>query len=254
MIMEQISPASLIPMDLFIEDEPIVLDLVYAEANHPRNIFKAQIYQSDARFWTHKDLGAVTLLVARILNDQFGYTLELKDSLRTVEAQTAMQVTAIVKANPHWCVEGPDRLLSPPGQGAHPRGMAMDVCVIDKNNIEVDMGTPFDYLTEDPNDNPAARGYKNFPPEIIENRKHLDDAFDLAGKRLGLEILPISSEWWDFRFTTNHTKRYEPLRDRNLPPQMQMTIKSDNNIPNFDDKHFEKLKTDLLNKIENLHK
>ena len=45
--------------------------------------------------------------------------------------QTAMGKTQIVKDNPDW-LEEPNRMVSPPGNGAHPRGMAIDVCVFDK--------------------------------------------------------------------------------------------------------------------------
>ena len=52
----------------------------------PRNIFGEALYHEQARFWAHKDLAFITLLTARKLNQDHGYSLELKDCLRTIDA------------------------------------------------------------------------------------------------------------------------------------------------------------------------
>ncbi len=139
----EIDPADLVPMDLFTEGFPVRIDLVYARERHPDNIF-GKIYHDKARLWTHKDLAAITLLASNICHERYGLYFSLRDSLRTKEAQTLMQQADIVRRNPHWCEE-PNRLLSPPGAGAHPRGMAMDLVLEDKDGGLIDMGTPFDY-------------------------------------------------------------------------------------------------------------
>ena len=242
--MKKILPSDLIPMDIFVGSEPIKIDLVYADGNHPRNIFEKDLYQKTARFWTHKDLAAVTLIVARNLSKKYGYTLELQDSLRTMEAQESMQDTNIVRAHPEW-MEEPDRLLSPPGAGAHPRAMAIDVAPLNKDGNKVDMGTPFDHM-----DIQSHRTYKNFSDEILDNRKILESSFVNAGKLIGREILPIASEWWDFRFYPDDTAQYKPLSDRDLPPQMQLTGHFENNIPDFDQEHFDKLAQEIITIVD----
>lgn len=246
--MKNIPPTDLVPMDIFIQREPILTDLVYAKANHARNIFKTQIYCDGARLWAHKDIAIVTLLAARLLNDSHGYKLEIKDCLRTTDAQGAMQETDIVKANPQWCAPGPNRLLSPPGGGGHPRGMAIDVCVIDDNGDEIDMGTPFDFLGEK-----SARNYQGFSDKVLKNRKTLEMAFLKAGNASGFPILPIPPEWWDFRFYPDYTSHFAPLSDANLPAQMQMTHRIESNIPDFDENHFQKLAESLSALVDTHH-
>jgi D-alanyl-D-alanine dipeptidase len=238
--MKKISPDHLVPMDIFLDDEPITLDVVYAQADHPRNIFCEALYHSNARLWAQYDMARIILLVARKLHKITGGKLELKDCLRTYEAQDAMQHTQVVKDHPEWMV-GENRLLSPSGHGAHPRGMAIDVCVLNKQGHEIDMGTEFDEMTEQ-----SARDYKGFSDEILNNRLMLENAFIESARELELEILPLPSEWWDFRFPSNVYGDYAPLHDTDLPKQMRMVSTNGPDIPDFPDPHFETLKNNIL--------
>jgi D-alanyl-D-alanine dipeptidase len=135
-----------------------------------------------------------------------------------VEAQAAMQETIIVKAHPEWS-DGPNRLLSKPGQGGHPRGMAVDVAVEDIATSQAwDMGTVFDTMTVQ-----SARGYTGFPAHILENRQKLEKAFTDGAVSLNLPLLPLPSEWWDFRFPASYSETYAPLSDIDLPDNIRMT-------------------------------
>lgn len=241
--MEIISPTDLIPIDMFIECAPIKIDLVYAQKKHPRNIFKTALYYSKSRLWTHKNLAAITILTARRLNQKFGYILEIQDSLRTVDAQEIMQETQIVKEHPEW-MEEPDRLLAPPGAGGHPRGMAIDVRVLDKTGQGIDMGTPFDFMEEQ-----SHRNYIGFSDEILKNRKTLEKTYLESAKTLGFPFLGLPSEWWDFRFPADYTRNYQALKDEDLPPQMQMTRMVENNIADLPQEHFDKLAQNILNTV-----
>lgn len=243
--MKKIDPADLIPLDSFNHKEPIKIDLVYANKNHPRNIFQAPLYLSTARLWAHKDIAAITLMSARILNKKYSYTLEIQDCLRTIDSQQAMQETDIVKAHPEWCEDGSNRLLAPPGHGGHPRGMAIDVRVLKSDGTELDMGTPFDHMDET-----SARNYLGFNEDILNNRKILENSFMESAKQLGFPFLPLPSEWWDFRFPASYYNNYAPLRDADLPPQMQMTQHVDSNIPDFDEIHFSALAQQIFDLIE----
>jgi D-alanyl-D-alanine dipeptidase len=202
---------------------PLKVDLVYADGAHPENIFKTGLYRSDAKLWLHADFASIVLLAARLMRDRHNGLFILKDGLRTVEAQAAMQRTAIVRANPHWS-HGPERLLSLPGQGGHPRGMAVDVVVADAATGALwDMGTSFDHLSTDPAANPARRSFQGFPPHILDNRKKLEACFTDAGRMLNLPVLPLPAEWWDFRFPASHSERYAAVSDADLPASQQMT-------------------------------
>lgn len=200
---------------------PIKIDLVYAQADHPENMFKTGIYRTDARMLGHRDFVPIILRAALLCHRRTQYVFALKDCLRTCEAQAAMAETPIVKANPHWLEE--PRLLSPPGKGGHPRGMAVDIALVTENGDTVDMGTPFDYLSPDRANNPSARAYKNFSAEVLNNRLILEEAMMQAAKDLDKEVLPLPQEWWDFRFLPAHTARYAPVRDADLPADMRMT-------------------------------
>ncbi len=206
----------LIPVDYFVRaGEPLSVDLVYANAAHPENIFKTALYHPDARLVLHEDLARIILLAARTLYDACQWHLVLKDGLRPVEAQNAMAETEIVKAHPEWLVE--PRMLSSAGQGGHPRAMAVDVSAMNKDGQPINMGTTFDTMTPE-----SARDYTGFDAEILENRHTLERAMVEAAQRLNLLLLPLPNEWWDFRFPAATYKDIAPLSDAALPGPLKM--------------------------------
>ncbi len=217
-----ISTADLVVMNERAGDAPFRIDLVYAQADHPENIFGCALYRADAPFILHKDLASIVMRAAQAVFDAHGWRFVLMDGLRPIEAQQAMQATAIVKRNPHWCEE-PNRLLSPPGKGGHPRAMAVDIVLETPDGTRIDMGTPFDYLSEDRTHNPAARNYTEFAADILNNRRILEDAMTQAAAVLGHALLPLPSEWWDFRAPAEVYNRFAPLSDADLPPHLRMT-------------------------------
>ena len=85
-------------------------------------------------------------------------------------------------------------LANPERGSIHSFGMAIDVTLIDGDGDELDMGTPFDDLTE--LSHPALE--KQFLADgkltltQIENRQLLRDAMQHGG------FVGISSEWWHF--------------------------------------------------------
>ena len=219
---EVITSSDLLCLDDFVGTHPILIDLVYAKPHHPENMFKTEIYRPDAKMWGHKDLVGIVLQAAKTCREKYGWTLVIKDCLRTMEAQARMIDTDIVRANPHW-IQEPNRLLSTPGMGGHPRGMAVDIDPVDENGQPVDMGTVFDYLTPDRNHNPAARNFRDFPATVLENRLRLENAMVDAAKAVGLPLLPLPQEWWDFRFPSDYSARFTPISDEKLPPHQRMT-------------------------------
>lgn len=230
---KHIDPDHLIPMDLCAGIFPLEIDLAYARDEAP-NIF-GKIYSDDAKLWLHRDMAKLICLAARICHEETGCTLVLYDGLRTKEAQEKIAQSKIVKANPQWMVQ--PRLLSPPGEGAHPRAMAIDASLKDSNGDLVDMGTDFDYLAhnQSPKHNPAHREYERLEKQHKQNRKMLDSAIKSAAQKLGLRINLLDQEWWDFRFKKADYLGYAPLCDKDLPPEMRMV----NTVPISDD-DFEK--------------
>lgn len=220
----QIPPDHLIAMDTLAATTPLRIDIVYAQATHPENMFGEAIYRPDARLWLHRDFAPIVALAAQRCHAAHGLFFVLKDGLRTTEAQAKICETAIVRANPHWLQE--PRLFSMPGQGGHPRGMAIDIALEDESGHVIDMGTAFDYLTPDPAVNPAARGFTGIPAAAQANRKLLEDFMVAAARDLNLPLLPLPAEWWDFRFPKDILDRYAPLSDRDLPPAMRMVMAS----------------------------
>lgn len=225
-----ISPDELVPMDLFCEDFALRIDLAYSRDEAP-NIFGV-IYRADARLWLHERLAKIVLLAAHRLQADHGLGLVLYDGLRTTEAQARMSASAIVQKNPHW-LEEPGRLLSPPGAGAHPRGMAIDLSLLDAGGAPLDMGTAFDHLAENssPAHNPAHREYDGISNEAKANRALLTDAMVSAAAALDTPLLPLPQEWWDFRLPADIYDTYAPLSDADLPLIMRMVGGGSNDSP-----------------------
>ena len=138
---QTISPADLIAMNDF-ETEGL-LRIVLAYGREDNFLFGERIYRLQARLFLHKTLAQIVKRGAE-LAQAAGYRMVLYDGLRTTTAQEKMLHTQRVKDNPHW-LEVP-RLLSPPGAGAHPRGMAIDLSLETVDGLLLDMGTVFDFL------------------------------------------------------------------------------------------------------------
>ena len=147
------------------------------------------------------------------------------DGLRTTDAQHAMTQSEVVKNNPQWLE--PPRLLSPPGAGAHPRGMAIDIGLRDAGGALVDMGTDFDFLAQNSaaEFNPAHRAYPHLKLQHRKNRAVLDNAMLRAAECLHLPLFLLPQEWWDFRMPEEIFNSYAPLSDADLPPAMRMVHK-----------------------------
>lgn len=218
--MKIISPDSLIDMGAM--SAPLKIDLVYADAHHPFNTtFQTALYKPDAKLWLHKDLASVVILAAEKAASQ-GLQMVLADGLRPIEAQAAMGQTPKVLAHPHWTMEGPNMLISKPGTGAHPRGMAVDIWLEDANGVRLDMGTDFDYFTENAADNPAARGYAHLSRTAKANRALLDGFMQEAADACGFELFMLPSEWWDYRAPAHVYEQYAPISDADLPADKKM--------------------------------
>lgn len=224
--MKKISPSDIVAFGPFRGTFPLKTELVYADPAHHENHFGA-IYHKDAVLQGHRDLVKIVLLVSYKLHREKGWTLIVKDCLRPIEAQNRIIETDIVRANPHWLVE--PRFLSGPGQGGHPRGMAVDLDAIDSAGLLVDFGTAFDHFSSstDKNLNPAHREHPGLNAEQAENRNILTDAMMKAAADFNLPMLPLPQEWWDFRFPASYANDYQALSDDDLLPHQKMMSQPD---------------------------
>ncbi len=217
--MRKIDPKSLIPMNRLAEENAFRVELAYAKDDNL--LFAERIYRRDARLWLHEELAGVVAMAALACFENYGLHFVLYDGLRTTDAQEAMLRTARVRGNPEWLSEN---LLSRPGMGGHPRGMAVDIGLENEKGELVEMGTDFDFLALDssPEKNPAHRDYKNLSQEIRKNRAALTSSMLGAAKKLKTPLLPLPQEWWDFRLMPDYFNSYAPLADADLPPDMRM--------------------------------
>ncbi len=221
-----ISPAQLICMNNHVDDFGYRIDLAYARADNL--LFGEQIYRADAKLWLYQDLAKIIFKAAEIVRDRHNLALILYDGLRTIDAQEKMLRTARVKDNPQWLEE--PRLLSPPGTGGHPRGMAADLSLETIGGKLLDMGTPFDHLAENaaPEHNKAHRNHPNLSAEIKHNRAILDNAIAdasaalVTAREIEIAAIGLSEEWWDFRFPSDFINQFLPLRDKDLSPEIRL--------------------------------
>lgn len=218
--MKKIDPGNLVLMNDYAGDYPLLVQLAYAQADNL--LFGEAIYRPQAGLWLHNSLAQIVLKAAQHCYDQHGWRFILYDGLRTVDAQQKMLHTQRVKDNPHWLDE--PRLLSPPGGGAHPRAMAIDVGVIDGQGALVDMGTPFDYLAENPHPqhNRAHRDYKGHSTAIMRARKILDQAMLYGAQACRRDLFLLPQEWWDFRLPHDVYSAYAPLSEADLSAQQKL--------------------------------
>lgn len=205
----------LLPLALFRNDAPLVIDLVYAQPTHEDNHFP-HLYHPQAHMLVHRRLLPVIILAARLLHQATGWHLKINDCFRPVEAQAKMAAYGY-----------PPELVMPPGMGGHPRGMAIDVEPVNAEGDSIPMGTPFDFFAQDLDQNPASRNWQDFGPpamsaQIIANRAALDQAMFTAARLCGEELIGFPTEWWDYRFPAAVANTYPAISDADLPASLKM--------------------------------
>lgn len=217
--MRKIDPKSLVRMDDLAPENAFRIQLAYARDDNL--LFGERIYRPGARLWLHEELANVVAMAASACFENYDLRFVLYDGLRTTDAQEAMLRTERVRNNPEWLSQN---LLSRPGMGGHPRGMAVDIGLENEKSEPVPMGTDFDFLALDssPEKNPAHRDYKNLSQEARRNRVALTSSMLGAAKKLKVQLLALPQEWWDFRLMPDYFNSYAPLADADLPPEMRM--------------------------------
>ena len=177
----------------------ITVDLRYASAN---NFVGRDLYSPLDCGWLHQHAAeGLEKAVRWLALSRPDVGLLVLDALRPQRVQEQL-----------WAaLQGTDLLgyLANPVRGSiHSFGMAVDITLVDRNGNELDMGTPFDDLSERSHpaleDTMLARG--ELSAEQIANRRLLRDAMIHGG------FIGISSEWWHFDCGDRNVVRAEYTR------------------------------------------
>lgn len=166
--------AQLVNIQQIIPD--IILDIKYATTDN----FTKRILYPCARCYLVEPAARALQAAANILRKK-GYRIKIWDGYRP----RAIQYTL-------WEVVSPDQKIyvADPHKGSrHNRGCAVDLTLVDSQGNELDMGTAFDDFSPK-----AHRNYTNLPPNIVANRKILEDALTDQG------FIGIHHEWWHFDY------------------------------------------------------
>ena len=163
----------------------VAVDLRYAT---PGNFVGADMYSPFDCAWLHKDAAerlehAAGLLAAR----RADLRLLVLDALRPQRVQERMW--AKLAGTPLT------QYLADPARGSiHSFGMAVDVTLVDARGKELDMGTPFDDLSE--------RSHPVLEAELLARgdlaREHIDNRVLLRGVMNDAGWQGIRREWWHF--------------------------------------------------------
>lgn len=154
------------------QSHPIVLDLRYGSTN---NFTNTLIYEK-SRCFLHAD--ALILLENAIkLAAQQKLRFKIFDAFRPQKAQEKL-----------WSICPDPMYVAPPDKGSpHTRGVAIDLTLIDENDNELDMGTPFDDFTE------QSHHGASVTPQANANRYKLLGIMMSAGWDL------YQNEWWHYQ-------------------------------------------------------
>lgn len=149
-----------------------VYDLKYASSD---NFLKAKVYDCADCYLRFKTVKA--LVKANAVFIKRGYKIKLFDCYRPLDVQKKM-----------WEIVSNLTYVANPTKGSiHNRGGAVDLTLVDKNGIELDMGTTFDFFGIE-----ASHNYRNLSSKIIQNRKLLKRV--MTKKKFN----SFDSEWWHY--------------------------------------------------------
>lgn len=177
----------------------IGVELRYASAN---NFVGRDLYSPIDCAWLHRRAAeGLERSVEWLLAKRADLGLLVLDALRPQRVQeqlwAALQGTELL-----------DYLANPVRGSIHSFGMAVDITLVDRDGAELDMGTPFDDLTERSHPEFEATMLANgeLTQTQIANRQLLRDAMTHGG------FTGISSEWWHFDHGDRDRVRAEYVR------------------------------------------
>lgn len=152
--------------------QDFVYDMKYATTD---NFLKSQVYNCPQCYLRFKTVKALLLANKKIMKK--GYRIKIFDCYRPLDIQKCM-----------WeLVPNPEYVANPSRGSIHNRGGAVDITLVDKDGIELDMGTPFDYFGVE-----SSHDYSDLSDEVINNRKLLKKIM------LKKNFEAFDSEWWHY--------------------------------------------------------
>ena len=136
-------------------------------------------------------LNALHVAHKRLESLKNGYRLKIFDAYRPLEVQKYMIEYDTKKyskeiAQKFWSQISDDIALNPP---PHATGAAIDLTIIDNNNLELDMGSKIDEFID-----ASESDFKNISPTCRANRDLLLRVMSEAG------FTQLPSEWWHFSY------------------------------------------------------
>jgi len=136
-------------------------------------------------------LNALHVAYKKLESLKTGYKLKIFDAYRPVEVQKYMIEYDTKRyskeiAQKFWSPISDDIALNPP---PHATGAAIDLTIIDNNNLELDMGSKIDEFVE-----ACASDFKNISPTCRANRDLLLRVMSEAG------FTQLPTEWWHFSY------------------------------------------------------
>jgi zinc D-Ala-D-Ala dipeptidase len=161
-----------------------VIDLKYAT---PDNFLKKKVYPDSAKCLLRESVARRLVQAARELRAA-GYRLKLFDCYRPLRVQWEM-----------WKIlPQPGYVADPRTGGNHNRGAAVDLTIVTRDGLELEMPTPFDTFTEQ-----AHHGYPGGTEASRRHRELLLKAMESAGFRKN------RMEWW--HYDAPNPKRFSAL-------------------------------------------
>jgi len=167
-------------------DSTIAVSLLYAT---PDNFVGEIMYDDLTEAYLHPEAAEALLKAQRLLKEKHpDYTLIIYDATRPMFAQRKMW-DLVKGTSKSIYVSNPTR-----GGGLHNYGLAVDISILDKNGVPLDMGTIVDHLGPEAHiTNEADQVRKGIiTQQAKENRELLRSVMRGAGFRA------LHSEWWHF--------------------------------------------------------
>lgn len=165
----------------------VLLDIRYATNN---NFTNKPVYSRPACYLHKEAAEALKRAIKLVSGDKF--KLKIFDAFRPLEVQKAL-----------WSHTPDPNFLSNPETGScpHCRGVAIDITLVDKDGLELDMGTEFDEFTP-----LSHHGNTDISPTAQKNREYLKEIMLEAGWDF------YKNEWWHYQLF--NCRDYKLLTDK----------------------------------------
>ena len=179
--LKAVSDTTFVNLNSYSQD--FVYDMKYASED---NFLKSKVYDCAECYLRYKTVKK--LIDANQKFMAFGYKIKLYDCYRPLDIQKKM-----------WKIVSNPIYVADPSKGSiHNRGGAVDITLVDKNGLELEMGTTFDYFGKE-----ASHDYNDLPEKVLQNRKLLKEIMESCSFKA------FQSEWWHYHWPND--RGYEVL-------------------------------------------